>query len=224
MWQALYDELAGRGFTVIAVALDQPEAARAWIEAAKPAYPCLIDRDHHVADLYGFVNVPQAVWIDEDGRLVRPPETAGATDGFRAMDRVTFTVPEGVLADRAREKARYANAIRDWVVKGRASIHALDAATLTSRLRPVDPAVALAHAHFRLGQRLLRAGREDEASAQFGEAVRLHPDSWAIWRQTAQKDARGLAAGEAFWARVDALGDRPYYTPAELADIPPEST
>ena len=51
---------------------------------ARPTYPCLIDRDHHVADLYNLVNVPQAVWIDEHGRIVRPPETAGSTDGFRA--------------------------------------------------------------------------------------------------------------------------------------------
>ena len=56
------------------------DAARPWIEAAKPDYPCLIDRDHHVADLYNMVNVPQAVWIDEEGRIVRPPENAGSSD------------------------------------------------------------------------------------------------------------------------------------------------
>ena len=64
MWQALFESLADQPFVVIAVALDQPEAARAWIEAASPTYPCLIDRDHHVADLFNLVNVPQAVWID----------------------------------------------------------------------------------------------------------------------------------------------------------------
>jgi L-ascorbate metabolism protein UlaG (beta-lactamase superfamily) len=56
--------------TVLAVAMDQPDAARPWVEAAKPAYPCLIDRDHLLADLYHLVNVPQAVWIDERGRIV----------------------------------------------------------------------------------------------------------------------------------------------------------
>jgi len=81
------------GFTVLAVALDQPETARPWIEAAAATYPCLIDRDHHLADLYNMVNVPQAVWIDEEGRIVRPPETAGSMDAFRAMDRKTFTIP-----------------------------------------------------------------------------------------------------------------------------------
>lgn len=216
MWQAVFDELHTQGFTVLAVAMDTPEAARPWIEAARPAYPCLIDRDHHLADLYHLVNVPQAVWIDEAGRIVRPPETAGATDGFRVMDRTTFTMPEDAAAERARVRQAYVDAVRDWARRGAASRHALDPAGAAARLQPPAPGIAQAHAHFRLGQHLLRLGREDEAQAQFAEAIRLHPDSWAMWRQAAPKDARGLASGAAFWARVDALGDRPYYRPVEL--------
>lgn len=216
VWQSLYDELKDQGFTVLAVAMDQPDAARPWIDNAKPAFPCLIDRDHQLADLYNLVNVPQAVWIDEAGRIVRPPETAGSNDGFRAMDRKTFTVPDAVLAERARVKALYFDAVRDWVRHGRASRHVLDAQRAAARLRLPDASVAQAHAHFRLGLHLLRAGNADEASEQLAEASRLHPDSWAIWRQAAEKDARGLAAGPAFWARVDALGDRAYYPPAQI--------
>jgi tetratricopeptide (TPR) repeat protein len=209
-------ELQEPGFVVLAVALDQPDAARPWIEAAAPHYPCLIDRDHRVAELYGLVNVPQAVWIDEAGRIVRPPESAGATDGFRAMDRVHFTVPQPVLEERARVKAAYVDALRDWARHGAASRHVLDAAAVAARLPPPDPAVAEAHARFRLGQLLLRRGQPDEAAAHLAEAARLHPQSWAIWRQAAEKDARGLAAGPAFWARVDALGERPYYPPSDI--------
>ena len=40
--------------------------------SAAPAYPCLIDEKHIVAELYNMANVPMAVWIDEDGRIVRP--------------------------------------------------------------------------------------------------------------------------------------------------------
>ncbi|MEN9314897.1 MAG: hypothetical protein RIS35_1290 [Pseudomonadota bacterium] len=216
MWQALYDELSGLGFTVLAVAMDQPEAARPWIDAAAPAYPCLIDRNHHLAELYGFVNVPQAVWIDEQGRIVRPPETAGATDGFRAMDRTTFTMPQTVIDERNRVKARYLEAVRDWARRGSDSVHALSAAEVAKRIAQADPAVALAHAHFRLGLQLLRNGRDDEAREQFARAIDLHPDSWAIWRQSAAKDARGLASGPEFWARVDALGERRYYPPSDI--------
>ena len=78
MWQALYQDLQDRGFVVLAVALDSGGARTAgpWIEAARPTYPCLIDERHLVAELYGMVNVPNAVWIDEAGRIVRPAETA----------------------------------------------------------------------------------------------------------------------------------------------------
>src|SRR5215467_14622185 len=80
---------------VIAVAMDSREAdALPWIEAAKPTYPTLIDREHRLADLYGVVNVPQAVWIDEAGRIVRPAEAAGAYEGFRRMNRTTREMPE----------------------------------------------------------------------------------------------------------------------------------
>jgi len=49
------------------------------------------------------------------------------------------------------------------------------------------------------------------------QASRLHPDSWTIWRQAADLRAVGEASGEAFWQRVDALGNHPYYPPPDLA-------
>ena len=41
-------------------------------------------------------------------------------------------------------------------------------------------------------------------------------NSWTIWRQAAEKNAAGLAAGPEFWARVDSLGDRPYHRPIDM--------
>ena len=150
MWQSLFADLKDRAFVVVAVAMDVPEAARPWIEAAKPTYPCLIDRNHHVADLYNMVNVPQAVWIDETGRIVRPPENAGASDSFRDMNRVTKQMTPEQLAARARTKTTYVAAVRDWVLKGPASEFAFDAESARARLRLPDAAIAEAHAHFRL--------------------------------------------------------------------------
>ena len=219
MWQSLYADLKDRGFAVVAVAMDVPEAARPWIEAARPGYPCLIDSSHHVADLYNMVNVPQAVWIDEAGRIVRPPENAGSSDAFRHMDRVTKKMAPEQLEERERTKSTYVAAVRDWVAKGSASAFVYDAAEARARLRLPDSAIAQAHAHFRLAQHLLRAGKREEAAAQFADASRLHPDSWTIWRQAAEKDATGLAAGPEFWARVDALGDRPYHRPIDMEGI-----
>jgi hypothetical protein len=216
VWQSLHQSAKDHGFSVLAIALDEPDAARPWIEAAAPDFPCLIDRDHRVAELYNLVNVPQAVWIDESGRMVRPPESAGSTDGFRERDPQTNALPEEAVARRARVKAAYFDAARDWALHGAASRHALGPEEVLKRLQVPDAAIAEAHARFRLGGVLLREGREAEARAQFDAASRLHPDSWAMWRQHAERDARGLAAGPAFWARVDALGDKPYYPPADI--------
>lgn len=219
MWQSLHADVKDRGFTVVTVAMDEPEAARPWIEAAQPTYPCLIDRNHHVADLFNMVNVPQAAWIDEEGLIVRPPENAGSSDAFRGMDRATKRMTPEQLAERDRTKQTYVAAVRDWVAKGPASEFAYDAAAIRSRLRLPDEAIAQAHAHFRLAQCLLRKGKRDEAAVHFAEASRLHPDSWNIWRQAAKKDATGLAAGPDFWARVDALGNRPYHRPIDMKGI-----
>jgi hypothetical protein len=196
------------------------EAARPWIEAARPSYPCLIDHDHRVAELYNMVNVPQAVWIDETGQVVRPTESAGAYEGFRAMDRATRKVPDEVAEITSRAKRTYVEAVRDWVLRGPGSAHAFDPERAAAHLTLPDDDVARAHAHFRLGQYLARRGRSASAEAQFAEARRLHPDSWNIWRQTAGVDARGLAAGPEFWARVDSLGSRRYYAPVDMEGMP----
>jgi len=217
VWQSLFDDVKDLGFTVLAVAMDQPETARPWIEAAQPTYPCLIDRDHHLADLYNMVNVPQATWIDEQGRIVRPPETAGSTDGFRAMDRKTRAVPDDVIAERERVKTQYFEAVRDWARNGAASPYVLDESLAAAKLKLPQETIAEAHARFRLGLHLLRQGQTDEAQALLGDAIRLHPQSWAMWRQSAAKNETGLASGPEFWARVDALGAKPYYEPADIA-------
>ena len=213
MWQSLFDELKSQNITILAIANDNAAAARPWIEAAKATYPCLIDADHYVTDLYNFVNVPQSVWIDEQGTIVRPPGSGGSNDSFRAMDRVTGTMSEAIAAQRAHTKAQFIDAVRDWASKGAASPYVLDANKANERLRLPTADIALAHALFRLGRYLDRHGSHSEAQSLFAQATDLHPDSWTMWRQTAAKDARGFAAGPEFWARVDALGNRLYHQP-----------
>ena len=221
MWQALYEELGDRNFTVIAVAMDsRPADPLPWIEAAKPTYLTLIDRDHRLADLYNMVNVPEAVWIDEDGRIVRPPEPAGSYEGFRQMDRQTKAMPEEVARFTAQAKATYIAAIRDWVLNGPRSEHALDARRAVSRVKAPGENVAQAHVAFRLGQHLIRAGRSEEGRGWLAEASRLHPESWCIWRQQAGINDLGLASLPDFWERVDALGERRYYPPVDMKGMP----
>ena len=221
MWQALYEELADQRFVVVAVAMDsRPGDPRPWIEAAKPTYPALIDRDHHLAELYGIVNVPQAVWIDEEGRIVRPAEPAGAYEGFRKMHRITREVPEDAARLTALAKATYLEAIRDWVRNGTQSAHAFTADQARAHLPLLSDDVVTAQALFRLGQALIRRGEVDEGNRRIREASRLHPDSWCIWRQGAGVTEQGLAAQPDFWQRVDALGERRYYPRVDMAGMP----
>ncbi len=191
-----------------------------WIEAARPTYPTLIDRDHRLAELYHMVNVPQAVWIDETGRIVRPAEPAGAYEGFRRMNRATREMPEEVARATAQAKHAYLDAVRDWVRRGPASPYAYDAGAADARLALPTEAVAEAHVLFRLGQALLRRGEQAEGDRWLAEASRRHPDSWCIWRQGAAVTELGLAARPDFWARVDALGDRRYYARINMPGMP----
>jgi hypothetical protein len=221
VWQALYEELADRNFVVIAVAMDSREGdALPWIEAAKPTYPTLIDREHRLADLYGVVNVPQAIWIDEAGRIVRPAESAGAYEGFRKMNRATRELPADTAQLTAQAKTIYLNAVRDWVRRGADSEHAFSADAARAHLPVLTEDMATAQAMFRLGEFLLRHGEREEGERWLREASRRHPDSWCIWRQGAGVNEVGLAALPDFWERVDALGNRRYYAPVDMKGMP----
>lgn len=200
---------------VVAVAEESrgAEHARPWIEAAKSDYWQLIDAEHRLEDLYNLVNVPQAIWIDEQGRIARPPETAGSTDHFRRMDLKTRTMSPEDQAARLAARQAYLDAVRAWVTSGR---HALPADAARAALSKVTPEIAEARARFRLGVWLRARGRIADGDRQLAEASRLHPDAWSLWRQAADLDEVGKASGPDFWKRVQALGDRPYYPPARL--------
>jgi hypothetical protein len=77
-----------------------------------------------------------------------------------------------------------------------------------------------AHTAFALGQYLIGSGKAAEGNALVEQASELHPESWAIWRQGAELDERGLAATADFWTRVDALGSTPYYAPIDMPGMP----
>jgi len=214
VWQALYEDVKDTGFVVLAVALDSGgrRTTESWIRAAAPAYPCLIDERHIVAELYGMVNVPNAVWIDETGRIVRPSETAGSSDAFRTeLDRSTKQMSVEGLAARERTRTAYFDAVRDWARKGAASTFALSADDARRRLAAVTDDHQLAAANFRLGQYLHAAGHRDAALPYLAEARRLHPESWSYRRQTWELEEPGKAGSPTFWAAVDALGDKAYY-------------
>ena len=83
MWQELREELHPRGLEVVTVALDTGgvEAAKPFVDKAAPTHPSLLDEAHLVDELFGVVNVPNGVRIDEDGVIDRPAEPAGRQPG-----------------------------------------------------------------------------------------------------------------------------------------------
>jgi tetratricopeptide repeat protein len=185
-------------------------------KAATPTYPCLIDEKHVVAELYNMVNVPQAVWINEQGRIVRPAESAGASDGFRTMDRTTWQMSPEAAAAGKQIRTTYVDAVRDWAAKGDASRYALSPGEVRRRLQGPTESDVLAAANFRLGQYLYQQGHREDAKRYFDEAQRLRPESWNFRRQRLELEAVGNASGPEFWAAVDALGSKAYYPQAKL--------
>ena len=106
-----------------------------WAAQSPPTYTCLIDEAHVVAERYGMTNVPQSVWIDENGRLVRPAESAGCIDLVRQLNRETFEIPEAAAKSGAEARSAYIDALRDWVERGDASPYALSGDEVKRRLR-----------------------------------------------------------------------------------------
>ncbi len=210
MWQALRNELHPLGLELVTVGLDTLGGAgcRAFIEAAQPEHPSLIDQHHVLAELFGVINIPSSVWIDESGTIVRPAETAPApprAPGSPAAFRIPDEVPQRFVEIRAeaakikKDAPAYHAALRDWVDKGAASRFALSAEEVVARSQPRDHAKALGHAHFQLASQLEIDGHHDAAVQHFREAHRLVPDSWTFRRQAWSLEKVGDGPLARFW-------------------------
>jgi hypothetical protein len=173
---------------VVTVALDlDPEKARPWIDAAAPTHPSLIDSRHITNELFGFNNVPMAVWIDETGTLVRPAEAAA----IEARD--TSPIPED-WPDRIKEligearkipdlSEQYRAALVDWVANGADSPYALEPAAVIEASHPRGRAEAEAAANFELGRHLFDTVGKDAAVPYWRAAHAIDPANWTYKRQ-----------------------------------------
>jgi hypothetical protein len=186
----LHAEIEPKGVTVVTVALDvEPAHTHKWIDAAAPTHPALIDTRHVTGELFGFINIPMAVWIDESGTLVRPAESAAVERSpLRDMEipegldeRLTRTLVEAkAIPDHA---ADYRAAIIDWAEKGPDSRFALSPDEVVTRSRSVGDDEARAAACFELGQHLRATVGDDAAVPWWREAHRLDPGNWTYKRQ-----------------------------------------
>lgn len=227
MWQELRSELHPRGLEIVTVALDAAgaEAARPWIERARPQHPSLIDERHVLDGLFGIVNVPSGVWIDERGVIVRPPEPAFAAppdwdDGVAEhptdYQRRTLALERQLLV----EDEKYVAAVRDWAEHGSRSRYVLAPDEVVARSRPRGRAESQAAAHFELGSHLQRLGHRADAVAHFREAHRLQPDNWTYKCQAwsfVNPHLGPSAEYDTDWvSEVERAGVAAYYPPLDM--------
>jgi hypothetical protein len=151
-----------------------------------------LDVAHRVDELFGIVNIPNAVWIDEDGRIVRPAEPAWPAAREASGRRAPFgaDLPDR-MAEIMDEASRivawtadgYADAVRDWARNGAASRFVLPPDEVVARSGGRDRDGSAAAAHFALAQHLERGGDHAGAVGHFRDAHRLAPDNWTYKRQ-----------------------------------------
>ncbi|MGB2391912.1 MAG: hypothetical protein ACPH77_13035 [Pseudomonadales bacterium] len=209
VWRALRDELQPNGVELITVGLDSlgADGCRAAIEMAQPSHPALIDTHHQMATRFGVVNIPQSIWIDEQGMIVRPVESAPPppTD-VAPPPQGTDPLPQrltDIMAEAAQietDPARYHHALRDWITKGSESQYALPPEAVIQRSAPFSKDRAMGHAHFELACEAVVQNEKGIAVRHFRAAHALVPDSWTYRRQAWSLEAVEAAGPFArFW-------------------------
>ncbi|QOR68775.1 redoxin domain-containing protein [Cytobacillus suaedae] len=210
VWQSLYEELKDENFIIIAVAFDTGgiSVVKEWIDKANPTYPCLIDKSHIIAELYNMVNVTNAVWINEEGKIVRVAEPAGWNDGWRTNN----------LSGLEESKNNYYNTLRKWVQTGDTNKYVLQANKENNRISGPTYEQSLAAANFKMGIYLTELEKVEKARNYFNKAIELYPESWNFKRQSwslieSQEEQRSK-----FKEALKELEDKPYYPLIEYND------
>ena len=209
VWQRVNIEINDPNFVLVCVAEDTGGEAVAGpiFDAANPTYVQVIDQDHIISSAFDFVNVPSAVWIDEEGRIVRIDEgTYSQIHEFGAGDeKIVFG------------NDVYAAALKDWVKKGAASKHVQARTTVAGHMRNHSFEQLKADAAFRLGNFFRSHGHNDKADAYWEMARSLNPDSINFIRQHLTLTEEG-SAGETFreLAASYAREGKDYYRPLDL--------
>lgn len=163
------------------MALDESvEAVRPFVENI--TMPVLLDREHLLTELLAISNVPTVVWIDEQGRIVRPNASEFGTDTF-----VEFT---GISGEGHKQQVRH------WVATGTVP---RDASGASAQIDDLSTDEIGARLHFRMATHHLRTGNETAARRHFDAAVALAPLDFTIAR-AAMPLTGGNPFGEEFFA------------------------
>jgi hypothetical protein len=196
-WQVLRNELAPLGIEIVTVGLEMGgvDVLRPYIDDAEAEHPSLIDEAHVMDALFGVTNIPESIWIDEHGQIVRvrdaavpPPVMRPNADG--ALE------PYGMGGKYGFDADADANRLRDWAAKGASSRYVLTAEEVISRSVPRPMAVSRAAAHFELAQHLWRSeGFGERTLSHFAQAHSLQPDNITYKRQAYSAYSYGRSDG-----------------------------
>ena len=149
------------------------------------------------------VNIPNVIWIDEDGVIVRPaepgwPPAQEMPESMRQMMAARAkAAKEAAAADPdapkplniaaliggGQDRLAYPDVIRDWARNGAASPYAMTPEQVIAASQPRGLDQSRAAAHFELADHLWRAGERTAAIRHFDECHRLQPDNWTYKRQ-----------------------------------------
>ncbi len=187
-WKELADEMRADGLDIVTVALDEDAAAVApWVQEDLVT---AVDPEHRLSDVFGIVNVPATVWLDESGRVVKPPTIAPGDDQFQEFTKV--------------EASRHHDALRVWARGGAAP----EVAAVAD-----DEDLRTARAERRLAAWLHRHGHLDLAEEHFARAVALAPLDFSIRRSSMPLRGQDPFGTEFFelWEQWNDAG-RPGYT------------
>ena len=167
----------------------------------------MIDVQHSVSSVFQFVNVPTGIWIDEEGRVVRPAEPAWN------QNRVYDYGDKRIVT----EGETYIAALRDWVHNGNKSIYLLSDDEFARRVKPRSPAEMEAEASFKLAVWFQQKGNAALAAKYFGRAEQLNPADWNYHRQE-----WSFTPGDAGkkWLEKFKKDEQPYYPKLEMPEPP----
>ena len=180
------------------------DVVRPIVEEAAPEHPSLVDATHRMDALFGVDNIPQNVWIDETGTIVRPPE-AGTPAPTPTEDPMAQLAYSFMTRD---DPEWYSDRVRDWVAKGAESEWALGPDAVIAASHPRPPAVSEAAACFELAQhRWRQEGFSEPVLAWFARAHTLQPENITYKRQAYSAWAYGKQPDEmARFAQVPTPG------------------
>ena len=178
-WKELAGELEPLGLDLVAVALDDDtDRVRHFTE--KAGLPAVLDPDHRLSDVFGVVNVPSTIWLDEEGRVAKPPTIAPGDDQFKEFTEVgaeqhhealrawmkgelapvESSSDDDVAADDDLRAARAERRLAAW-------LHAHDHPEAARR--HYDAAVSLAPLDFSIRRSSMRHRGEDPFGEEFFE-------------------------------------------------------